>query len=126
MFNGLSVLLWIAQGILFIAFLLAGYIKIFAFEKYKLTAQDRSPNCGLGLSKATVTFLGICEFVGAAAVIVPSAMRVATWLTPLAAVGLAVLMISSAIYHLKRGEQVYVQFILFVLAGFVAVGRFHH
>ncbi|MGB6430078.1 MAG: DoxX family protein [Candidatus Acidiferrales bacterium] len=118
--------LWIAQGLLCAAFLMAGFMKVFAFEKYKADAENRSPNRGLGLSKGLVTFIGICELAGAAGVIVPRAVWILPWLTPLAAFGLAIIMVLAAIYHLRRQEQVFVQFILFVLAGFVAVGRILH
>jgi uncharacterized membrane protein YphA (DoxX/SURF4 family) len=122
----MNLLLWIAQGILCAAFLLAGFMKVFAFEKYKADAERRSPNRGLGLTKGTVTFIGICELAGAAGVIVPRATWVLPWLTPVAAIGLAIIMVLAAIYHLRRQEQVVVQFILFIIAGFVAGGRLLH
>jgi len=124
--NPMNLALWIAQGLLCVAFLMAGFVKVFAFEKFKADAENRSPNRGVGLSKQLVTFIGVCEFAGAAGVIVPRATWILPWLTPLAALGLAVIMVLAAVYHLRRQEQVFVQFILFVLAGFVAVGRFLH
>lgn len=118
--------LWIAQGLLCAAFLMAGFIKVFAFEKYKADAERRSPNRGLGLSKQLVTFIGICELAGAAGVIVPRAVEILPWLTPLSALGFAVIAVLAAIYRLRRQEQAGILFILFVLAGFVAAGRFLH
>jgi uncharacterized membrane protein YphA (DoxX/SURF4 family) len=124
--NPMNIMLWIAQGILCAVFLMAGSIKLFAFEKFKADAENRSPKRGLGHSRELVTFIGISELAGAAGVIVPRATWILPWLTPLAAIGLAIIMILAAIYHLRRQEQVFVQFFLFVLAGFVAVGRLLH
>jgi uncharacterized membrane protein YphA (DoxX/SURF4 family) len=124
--NPMNIALWIAQGLLCAAFLMAGSMKLFAFEKFKADAENRSPKRGLGLSRELVTFIGISELVGAVGVIVPRATWILPWLTPLAAIGLAVIMVLAAIYHLRRQEQVFVQFFLFVLAGFVAVGRLLH
>jgi hypothetical protein len=44
----------------------------------------------------------------------------------LAAIGLAIIVVLAAIYHLRRNEPVKIPFILFVLAGFVTVGRLRH
>ena len=46
------------------------------------------------------------------------------WLTPLAAVGCALLMIAAAIAHRRRGEGIMVQIVLLLLSLVVIVGRF--
>jgi uncharacterized membrane protein YphA (DoxX/SURF4 family) len=122
----LNLVLWIAQGLLCAAFLMAGSMKLFAFEKFKADAEARNPQRGLGLSHGLVTFIGISELAGAAGIIVPRAIGVLPWLTPLAAIGLAIIVVLAAIYHLRRNEPVKIPFILFVLAGFVTVGRLRH
>lgn len=58
--------------------------------------------------------------------ILPAATGSLPWLTPLAAVGLALTMVGAAIAHLRRGEysHIIVNVVLFGLAVFVAYGRF--
>jgi uncharacterized membrane protein YphA (DoxX/SURF4 family) len=45
-------------------------------------------------------------------------------LTPLAAVGLALLMVGAVVVHTRRKEAPYMQIVLGILAIVVAVGRF--
>ena len=56
----------------------------------------------------------------------PAATGVATVLTPLAATGLAIVMLLAAVVHARRKEQqlIGVNVVLLVLAAFVAVMRF--
>jgi uncharacterized membrane protein YphA (DoxX/SURF4 family) len=53
-------------------------------------------------------------------------MHVLTWLTPLAAAGLVVLMLGAIVFHVQRREYPNVGFnaVLGVLAGVIAWGRF--
>jgi uncharacterized membrane protein YphA (DoxX/SURF4 family) len=57
---------------------------------------------------------------------VPPLVHFATFLTPLAAVGLVLLMAGAVFTHLRRREQqmVWVNGVLLILAAVVAVGRF--
>ncbi len=49
-------------------------------------------------------FIGACEFLGGAGLILPAMTRVRPKLTPLAALGLALVMILAAGFHIARGE----------------------
>ncbi|WP_051090922.1 DoxX family protein [Smaragdicoccus niigatensis] len=81
-------------------------------------AQDLSPE----LIKA----IGAAEVAGAAGLILPAALQIATALVPLAAAGLALIMIGAIITHGRRAEypSVVVNLALFSMALFVAVERF--
>ena len=70
--------------------------------------------------------IGIAEILGAAGMILPAVTGIASYLVPLAATGLAIVMVGAAITHLKRGEKsmALVSIVLAVLALVVAVGRF--
>ena len=69
-------------------FLIAGTMKVFAFEKYKKLAEKKSPTHGLGLSKGLVTFIGVSEEAGSLGLVLPLATGIAPTLTAWAAIGL--------------------------------------
>jgi uncharacterized membrane protein YphA (DoxX/SURF4 family) len=77
------------------------------------------------LPVALIRFIGIAEIAGAIGLILPAAMRIRPALTPLAAIGLAVIMLLAGAFHLSRGElsSLPVVFALGGLALFVAWGR---
>jgi uncharacterized membrane protein YphA (DoxX/SURF4 family) len=114
--------LWIAQILLAIAFGMAGIMKA-TQPKEKLAA-----NMGWvdDFSAKMVKVIGTAEILGAVGLILPWATGILTWLTPVAAVGLAVIQVGAIVTHLRRKEpQVLVaNVILLALAVFVAVGRF--
>ena len=115
--------LWTVQGLLAVLFLMAGGMKLFAYERYMKMAEQRHPDRELGLSKGLVTFIGASEVAGALGVILPEGTGIATVLTPLAAVGLAVIMVLATRFHMRRQEPVSVTIGLFVLCATVVMGR---
>ena len=113
--------LWIAQGILG-AFIMAGIIKS-TQPKEKL--KDRMPWVN-DYSDNQVKLIGISELLGGIGVIVPWLTGIAPILTPIAALGLALIMVLAAVYHLKHKEYPAIAFNVFflALAVLVAYGRF--
>ncbi|MEU4332094.1 DoxX family protein [Nonomuraea dietziae] len=77
-------------------------------------------------SAGTVRFTGIAELAGALGLILPAVTGIAPILTPLAATGLAVIMVLAALAHVRRKEPAAIAMnaVLFLLAAFVAWGRF--
>ena len=78
------------------------------------------------VSEALVRFIGVAEILGALGLILPSLLRIQPKLTPIAAVGLALVMLFAAAFHISRGETpaIGMNFVLIALAAFVAWGRF--
>jgi uncharacterized membrane protein len=113
--------LWIIQVLLAAAFGMAGVLKSTQGTKLK----DKMPWVE-DFSDRTVRFIGVTELLGAIGLILPAATGVATWLTPLAATGLAVVMVLAILTHVRRKEaQVTpVNLVLGLLAAFVAWQRF--
>lgn len=70
-------------------------------------------------------FSGTVELLAALGLVLPGLTRIQTRLTPLAALGLVIVMIGAAVWHLPRNELVNMIFnlVLAGLAGFVAYGR---
>jgi uncharacterized membrane protein YphA (DoxX/SURF4 family) len=119
----MNIALWIAQGILAAMFAMAGVMK-------STQPIDKLMKSGLNwverIQVSTVRIIGISELLGAFGLILPLAFGILPILTPIAAVGLAVIMILAAVHHLKYKENKAIAFnaILFLLAAFVAYGRF--
>jgi uncharacterized membrane protein YphA (DoxX/SURF4 family) len=118
-----NVVLWIVAGILAAAFLGAGLMKI-GQPKKKLAES------GMGwtdeFSDGAVKAIGVLEVLGALGLILPAVFDVATVLVPIAATGLALLMLGAAVTHARRKESqmIVANVVLLALAVFVAWGRF--
>jgi hypothetical protein len=119
--KGLHVGLWVAQGLLAAAFLMAGGMKVSA-PLEELQAQMPWVTGALG---GAVRFIGVVELLGALGLILPAATRVLPKLTPLAASGLLTVMILASATHLSRGEysMIGANVVLGALAAFIAWGR---
>ena len=71
-------------------------------------------------------FIGVCEFLGGVGLILPAMTGVKPKLTPIAAFGLALIMIIAAVFHIVRGEYNFFLPINLVLGGvcaFIGYGR---
>lgn len=113
--------LWIAQVLLALAFIMAGFMKITA-SMDELAANGMS--FVNSFSEGMVRFIGTSEVLGGLGLILPALLRIKPILTPVAAIGLALVMVLAAIYHLSVDEPPIPNIILFALAVFVAWGRF--
>jgi len=74
---------------------------------------------------ALVRFIGVSELAGAIGLVLPALTRVRPGLTPLAAAGLATIMLLAALFHVPRGEfaALPMNFALGAVALFIAWGR---
>lgn len=72
-----------------------------------------------------VRFIAVCEILGAVGLIAPRASGIYPELTPLAAVGLGVIMAGAAVVHYSMHEfkPIVVNAMLFCLCMFIAWGR---
>ena len=77
-------------------------------------------------SAGTVRFIGVMELLAAIGLILPAVSGIAVILTPLAATGLAVMMLLASLTHVRRREPGAVVFTLVLLTAAVVVawGRF--
>jgi hypothetical protein len=119
--KGLHFGLWVVQGLLAAALGMAGFIKI-TTPIIQLSEMGLTYVTSFG--SGMVHFIGISEILGALGLILPAALRIRPVLTPIAAVGITIIMILATGYHLMNNEPFIVTVILFGLAAFVAWGRF--
>ncbi len=116
--------LWITAGLLAAVFLFAGSTKLF-LSREKL-AEAPGGGWVLDFSAGFVKALGAVEILGAVGLILPALLGIAPVLVPLAAVGLATIMVGAAIVTYRRRESthVLVDVTYLAMAVFVAFGRF--
>jgi uncharacterized membrane protein YphA (DoxX/SURF4 family) len=117
----LNLVLWIISGLLAAAFLGAGVMKL-TQPKDQLAAKGMA--YVEDFSPGTIKAIGALELLAAIGLILPPLLGIAPVLAPLAAAGLALIMIGAIIVHVRRKEQFAFNVVLLVLAGVVAWGRF--
>jgi uncharacterized membrane protein YphA (DoxX/SURF4 family) len=111
--------LWIIQWLLALLFLFAGGMKL-VLPIEEMTKQMPLPLPGLFLR-----FTGVVEVLGAIGLILPWLLRIRPGLTPLAAAGLAIIMIGATVYTLAAGDftAALISLLVGLLSAFVAYGR---
>lgn len=119
--KGMHFTLWVVQGLLAVFFLMVGYSH--GRMPYDQIAQQAT--WMNAVPHALGRFIGYAELVGGLGLIIPAATRIGPWLTPLAALGLAVIMMLAISFHIVRGEAsvIWMHTLLAALALFVARGR---
>ena len=96
----------------------------------QLVPKDKLVTSGQGwaqdFSPTIIRLIGLAEILGAIGLVLPAAVHIAPILVPLAAVGLALVMVGAAVVHARRNEpmNIAVNVVLIALAVFVAWGRF--
>ncbi len=117
----MNMALWVVAVLLAVAFLGFGAVHAFRYDQ----ARQRT-TWVKDVPRGLVTFIGIAELLGALGLILPAAAGILPWLTPLAAAGLAAIMVLAAIFHASRHEysSIGVNVVLLLPAIFVAYGRF--
>ncbi|RME85814.1 MAG: DoxX family protein [Caldilineae bacterium] len=117
---------WIVQVILAVVFLVVGILKLMRTKEQVLEQMGDHMGWVNDFSQTQIRGIGVLEILGALGMILPGLTKIATILTPLAGVGLALVMVGAGITHIRRKEypMLVVNIVLFVLALFVAYARF--
>src|SRR4051794_21217178 len=98
----MNIFLWILQILLAALFLGAGLFKL-TQPKSKLM-ENKNLGWTNDFSENSIKLIAGAEVVGALGLILPWATGIARILTPIAAVGLFIVMVGAAWVHLKRKE----------------------
>jgi uncharacterized membrane protein YphA (DoxX/SURF4 family) len=117
----MNVVAWILQIVLAVAFLGSGVMKV-------VRPKPALVSAGMGYAEdfpgGAIKAIGALEIVGAIGLILPWVLDVAPVLTPIAAVGLALVMAGAVVVHVRRKEQFVPALVLGVLSLVLAVLRF--
>jgi hypothetical protein len=114
----LDTTLWIAQGFLALFFLAAGLPKVIGRGIDRWVGFDDVP-------RALTILIGVSEVAGAVALTLPPLMGTFEWISPLAAIGIAVISLMASGFHIRASEWLpAVETALWAaLAGSIAIGR---
>jgi len=117
----LHIALWIGQGLLAAVFFATGLMKVTAPIDQLKTSMSWI-NGPLG---PYVRAIGAVELLGVIGMILPAATRIQPVLTPLAAIGFAIVMALGSITHGNHGELSHIgaNVVIGAIAVFVAWGR---
>ena len=114
----MNIALWVLQILSAAFFMLHAVLHLFPPPRLKeIMAEQNIP-----VKRTIATWAEVATSLG---LILPGAVRIATWLTPLAALGLAAVMVGAAAFHLSRKETLptVASVFLALIMIFLAYGR---
>jgi hypothetical protein len=116
-----NAVLWLLQIVLALAFGALGLLMLTRSRDRLLRVAGWVED----FPEPVVRLIGVVELLGAAGLLLPGVLGVAGVLVPVAALGLAVLLVGAIVTHLLRGEQdeVALPVGLLLAAAVVAAGR---
>jgi uncharacterized membrane protein len=119
----MNLVVWVGQVLLALAFLGAGVTHSIGYD---MASKNPDMAWMRAVPSPMVKTIGILEIIGAIGVILPAVTGILTWLTPLAALLLGVVMVLATGFHISRREAPNAIFnvVLGLLAFAVAFGRF--
>lgn len=113
----MNIVLWIAQGLLAVTFIWAGFMKIFKPDELPFPWVKDKPSLAL--------LTGMIDLLAGIGIVLPTLTGIKSKLTIFAAYGIVILMIAACAFHISRGEAKDIGFNIFMLllAVFIAWGR---
>ena len=117
-----NITLWILQFLLAAMFLMAGFMKL----SQPIDELSKSLPWAAQVPEGLVRFIGGAEVLGALGLILPALLRIKPILTPIAALGIATVMLFAIFFHGSRGENsaIGMNVVLIIIAALIAWGRF--
>ena len=119
----MNIVVWVVSALLALVFLGAGFMKL-SKSREELAPKMHWVN---GASAGQVKAVGLVEVLGALGLILPALTGIAPVLTPLAALGLFLVMAGAVVVHVKSGDaakETLPAVVLGLLSLFVAWARF--
>jgi len=118
----MNILLWILQVLMALLFLFAGGTKL--IMSAEALSQPTTPNQVM-LPVWFIRFIGVFEFLGGLGLLLPGLLRTRQYLTPLAALGLAIIMAGAVVFTIIGGaiSVAVVNVVILLLLLFIAYGR---
>jgi uncharacterized membrane protein YphA (DoxX/SURF4 family) len=123
--SAMNAALWTAQVLWGVFFSLNGFGKVLCYKPALWNQALQEVPWFSAVPLDLFIFIGVCEFLGGIGLILPAMTGVRPRLTPFAAVGLTLVMILAAVFHVVRSEYNYVPINLALggVAAFIAYGR---
>ena len=117
--------LWTAQILWGVFFSITGFGKILWYKPALWNQALHEVPWLSAVPRDLIVFIGVCEFLGGVGLILPAITGVKPKLTPFAAIGLTLVMILAAVFHIVRGEYnfVLINVVLGGVAALIAYGR---
>ena len=118
----MNIVLWIIQRLLALLFLFAGGSKLVMSTE---TLQSLASPNQVQLPILFIRFIGVVEVLGALGLVLPGLLRIKKGLTPLAAIGLTIVMVGAVIIVMAGDgiKMAITPLIVLLLCVFVAYGR---
>ena len=115
----MNIALWIVQVLLAALFLFAGVMK------FVMPIEEMTKQMPVAMSGWFLRFIGVAELAGGLGLLLPGLLRIKTWLTPLAAGGLVIIMLGAVGLGLVAGDIMgaLMPLVVGALLVFVAYGR---
>jgi uncharacterized membrane protein YphA (DoxX/SURF4 family) len=115
--HGISVTLWTAQVLLAALFIFAGVTK--------LVLPPEAMAGPVALPTLFLRFIGVMEILGAVGLLLPGLVRIRRDLTPIACIGLSIIMIGATVVTLMGGQlaPAFIPFAVGVIVVLVMYGR---
>ena len=117
--------LWILQVLWGVSFSMNGFGKILWYNPALWNQALQQVPWLSAVPRDLAIFIGVAEFLGGVGLILPAITGVKPKLTPFAAIGLALVMALAAVFHIARGEYIFVliNVVLGGVAAFIAYER---
>jgi putative oxidoreductase len=120
----MNIVLWILQVLLALQFGLHGQMMI-SPPAALLDGSRKGMQYVAAIPIDLRRFIGVAEILGAIGLILPVLTNILPWLTPLAAIGFMIDMLSAIVFHIRRHEtpNIVYNVMLLIMAAIVAYGR---
>ncbi len=123
----LNTTLWILQVLWGVFFCFTGFGKVVCYRPDVWNHTLHQPVAWFhAVPQELFVFIGVCEFLGGVGLILPAMTGIKPKLVPFAALGLTLIMILAAAFHIVRGEFSFfvpMNLMLGGVAAFIAYGR---
>ncbi|HSS21307.1 MAG TPA: DoxX family protein [Pyrinomonadaceae bacterium] len=115
----MNILLWILQFLLGALFIFAGVMK------FVVPIQEMTKGMKVPIPGSFLLFIGAVEILGGLGLVLPSLLKIKPGLTPLAAIGLAIIMIGAVVVTVAGGDvaPALIPLVIGLLCIFIAYGR---
>ncbi|WP_020015854.1 DoxX family protein [Promicromonospora sukumoe] len=120
----MNIALWTVAGLLALAYVAGGLLKVVLSKQRIRATGGASAAWTDDVSQARIKTIGVLEILGGLGLVLPGLTGVAPELVPLAALGLAMIMVGAAVTRISRREYrllvpdlAYLVLIAFVLWG---------